>query len=101
MIGVGIAFFTFMIVLTETVMKNSGAYKVALKEIEQNEEILTETGGIKGYGMMTSGSVSISNGNGQAQLQIKVMGNKKDLNVSVYVTKEPSAEWELKEMKYE
>ena len=79
-------------------MKNSDAYKVAITEIEKNEEILSETGGITGYGMMPTGNVSISNGNGQAQLEIKVLGNEKDLNVGVYLTKEPNGEWKLIEL---
>lgn len=96
--GIGATFFTFTFLFAGTAMKNSGAYKVAIKEIEQNEEIITETGGITGYGMMPTGNVSISNGNGQAQLGIKVIGNKKDLNISVYLTKEPNGNWELIEM---
>ncbi len=96
--GVGIAFFTFTFLFAGAAMKNSDAYKVAIKEIEENEEIITETGGITGYGRMPTGNVSISNGNGQAQLEIKILGNDKDLNVSVYLTKEPNGEWELIEM---
>ncbi|WP_299680625.1 RDD family protein [uncultured Tenacibaculum sp.] len=96
--GVGIAFYTFTFLFVGSAMKNSDAYKVAVQEIEQNQEILDETGGIKGYGMMPTGSVNISNGNGQAQLEIKVLGNEKDLNISVYLTKEPNGEWKLIEM---
>ena len=96
--GVGIAFFTFTFLFAGTAMKNSDAYKVAIEEIEQNEEIITETGGITGYGMIPTGNVSISNGIGQAQLEIKIHGNDKDLNVSVYLTKEPNGEWKLIEI---
>ncbi len=96
--GVGVAFFMFMLLFVGTVMKNSDAYKVAVNEIENNQEILTKTGGIKGYGMMPTGNVNISNGNGQAQLEIEVLGNEKDINVSVYLTKEPNGEWKLIEM---
>ncbi|AUC81602.1 RDD family protein [Lacinutrix sp. Bg11-31] len=98
LVGIGIAFFTFTILFTGSAMKNSDAYKVAIIEIEQNEEILSEIGGIKDYGMMPTGSVNISNGYGEAQLEIKVLGNKKDLNVSVYLTKEPNGEWKLIEL---
>ena len=79
-------------------MKSSEAYKVAIIEIEQNQEILLETGGIKGYGIMPKGNISITDGNGQAQLGIKVLGNEKDLNVRVYLTKEPNEKWKLVEM---
>ena len=96
--GVGIAFFIFTFLFVGTAMKSSDAYKVAVKEIEHNEEILKATGGIKGYGFMPTGSVNISNGNGQAQLQITVVGNEKDLKVSVYLAKEPNGEWKLIEL---
>lgn len=98
LIGVGITFFVFVFFTAGNAMKNSDAYKVATKEIELNKEIIAETGGIKGYGMLPTGNVSISNGQGQAQLEIKVLGNKKDLNISVYLEKEPNGEWKLIEM---
>jgi uncharacterized RDD family membrane protein YckC len=99
LIGVGITFFAFVLVMAGSAMKNSGAYKVAVSEIEKNQEIITETGGIKGYGIMPTGSVNISNGQGQAQLEIKVLGKTKDVNVSVYLEKEPNGPWKLIEMK--
>ena len=98
LIGVGVTFFVFVFLFAGSAMKNSDAYKVATKEIEQNKEIINETGGIKGYGMMPTGNVSISNGQGQAQFEIKVLGNTKDLNVSVYLEKEPNGQWKLIEL---
>ncbi len=96
--GVGIAFFTFTFLFAGAAMKNSDAYKVAINEIERNQEILTETGGIKGYGMMPTGNVNISNGNGQARLEIKVLGNEKNISVNVHLTKEPNGAWKLIEL---
>ncbi len=96
--GIGIIYFAFLFLSIISIMKNSAAYKVAISEIEKNEAIISETGGIKGYGMMPSGSVNVTNGNGQAQLEITVLGNEKDVTVSVYLTKEPNEEWELVEM---
>ncbi len=93
--GVGLAFFAFTLVFAGTAMKNSDAYKVAVQEIEQNDEIMSEIGGIAGYGIMPTGNVTISNGNGEAQLEIKVIGNEKDLIVNVYLTKRPNEEWKL------
>ncbi len=98
LVGVGITFFVFMFLFVGAAMKNSGAYKVAVNEIENNQEILIKTGGINGYGMMPTGNVNITNGYGQAQLEIEVLGNEKDINVSVYLTKEPNGEWKLIEM---
>ncbi|MEP6735764.1 MAG: RDD family protein [Chryseolinea sp.] len=94
----GIAFFTFVFLFAGTAMKQSDAYKVAVKEIQQNEEIVKETGGIKGFGMMPMGNISISNGYGDAQLQIKVLGNDNDLDVSVHLTMESDGEWNMVKM---
>lgn len=98
LIVIGIAFFVFVFLTAGNAMKNSDAYKIAISEIEKNEQILTETGGIIGYGMMPSGNISISNGQGQAQLEIKVLGNSKDVNISVYLEKEPNEQWRIIEM---
>ncbi|WP_296385897.1 RDD family protein [Winogradskyella sp.] len=97
--GVGLIFFVFTFLFAGAAMKNSDAYKLAITEIERNEDIISKTGGIKGYGMMPTGNVSISNGNGQAQLEIKVLGNEKDVNVGVFLTKEPNGEWKLIDMR--
>lgn len=99
LIGVGITFCVFVFLFAGCAMKNSDAYKVAIKEIEQNKEIIYKTGGIKGYGMIPTGNVSMSNGQGQAQLEIKVLGKTKDINVSVYLEKESNGQWKLIEMK--
>jgi uncharacterized RDD family membrane protein YckC len=98
LIGVGFTFCVFVFLIVAYSMKNSDAYKTAVSEIEKNKQIITETGGVKGYGMMPTGSISISNGQGQAQLEIKVLGNTKDVNVSVYLEKQPNEEWKLIEM---
>ena len=99
LVGVGVVFFVFSLLAGGSAMKNSDAYKIAVTEIEKNEQILTETGGIKGYGMTPAGSINITNGFGQAQLEIKVLGNKSDLKVRVYLKKEPNGEWELVEIR--
>jgi uncharacterized RDD family membrane protein YckC len=100
LVAIGATFFAAAYLFAGTAMKNSEAYKIAIEEIERNPEIATESGGIKGYGMMPGGNISIMNGIGEAQLEIKVLGNEKDLNVSVYLTKEPGGEWELKEIDF-
>lgn len=98
LVGIGIVSLMFVFFIAVNAMKNSDAYKVAVREIEQNKEIINETGGIKGYGMMPTGNISISNGQGKAQLEIKVLGNTKDLTVSVYLEKEPNGGWKLVDM---
>lgn len=95
MVSLGVLFFASILSSGSGIMKNSGAYKASVKAIEQNEEILTETGGIEGYGTIPSGTISISEGYGNARLQIKVHGKEKDVTVHTYLEKKPGEEWEL------
>ncbi|GAA0193722.1 hypothetical protein GCM10009122_56640 [Fulvivirga kasyanovii] len=87
-----------IILFAGSAMKNSDAYKVSVAAIEQNDQIIQETGGIKGYGMMPTGNINISNGYGQAQLNITVLGNEQDITVSTYLEKAPGGEWKLIEL---
>jgi uncharacterized RDD family membrane protein YckC len=96
--GIGIAYFTLLFIFIFASMKHSDAYKLAISEIEKNQEIIKETGGIKEYGMFPTGGISVKNDYGEANLSIKVIGNEKDLNVDVYLTKEPNGEWKLIEL---
>ncbi|MEM8907869.1 MAG: RDD family protein [Bacteroidota bacterium] len=95
----GLAFFTSTIFFVGASMKNSGAYKMATAAIEQNQDIINQTGGIKGYGIIPAGKVSVSKGQGEAQLTIQVLGNEKNVTVNVYLTKAPEGNWELIELR--
>lgn len=101
LVGVVLIAFVFSFLFAGNALKNSDAYKTAVLEIEHNEAILEETGGIKGYGMMPKGNIRIVSGRGEAQLEINVNGDKKDIVVSVYLTKEPNGEWKLIELNKE
>ncbi|WMJ72043.1 cytochrome c oxidase assembly factor Coa1 family protein [Cytophagaceae bacterium ABcell3] len=93
--GVGSVFFIFTLFFTAHTMKGSDAYKLAVQEIESNEDIIQVVGSIEGYGMLPAGNISITNGLGEAELQIKVIGSKKVLNIQVVLEKEPNEDWKL------
>ncbi|WP_298422329.1 RDD family protein [uncultured Kordia sp.] len=93
-----IIFFFSIFILVSSIIKSTDAYKVAISEIEQNQEIIAITGGIKGFGMMPTGSINITNGNGQAALQIKVLGNEKNINLTAYLSKRPNGDWKLTQL---
>jgi uncharacterized RDD family membrane protein YckC len=94
---------SFVLLLSTIVlsMKNSEAYETAITYIESNENIVSETGGIEGYGFLPSGSVQISNGYGESVFTIEVKGKEKDIYVEVYLTKNPNQNWRVKEVYYE
>ncbi|MFD2697935.1 RDD family protein [Mesonia sediminis] len=96
--GIGMTYFIFIFVFVFASMKSSDAYKTAISEIEQNQEIITDVGGIKKYGMFPTGGVSVKSGYGEANLEIKVIGNEKEISVNAYLTKEPNEEWKLVEL---
>ena len=95
MAGLGIFIYIATYVITGTTIKNSTAYFIAVEEIESDQGIIEVTGGIEGYGMLPTGSISIVNGMGQANLEIKVLGKEKDIDVFVNMAKTPYGEWKL------
>lgn len=99
LISIGLCFFFFTYYFAVSAMKKSEAYKVAIEHIELNEQIISSTGGILGYGSLPKGNISVTNGYGQAQLQINVLGNENDIEVHVYLEKAPDGEWIMKELK--
>jgi uncharacterized RDD family membrane protein YckC len=98
LIGLGIIFFAFFYLFIGNAIKNSDTYQVAIQNIELNQGIIDETGGITGYGMFPTGNIQITNGQGKAQLQIKVLGKINNIEVDVYLEKEPNGQWKLIEL---
>lgn len=99
LVGLAVIFFIFLFVFIGRMFKNSDAYKVAIQNIEVNEEIRKETGGVIGYGFMPTGNISINNGHGTAQLSITVHGNTKDITVDVNLEKDFDEQWIITELK--
>lgn len=80
-----ICYILFMIVVlfvTRIVsLKTTEYYRLAINEIEKNEEIIKETGGIRGYGWYVEGSEGGGGLQRQSSLYIKVKGKVKDIDV--------------------
>ncbi|MDR0227785.1 MAG: RDD family protein [Flavobacteriaceae bacterium] len=100
-ISVVMMFSVFMLFIVGGTMKKSDAYKIAIEEIEKNERLKMETGTIVGYGMIPSGSIKVGDGYGEALLEIKVIGEKETIPVVVYLEKDMSGKWQLREMQKE
>lgn len=94
-----IGFISLMFIYVNDTINNSEPYKLAIKAIEKNEKILKETGDIKDYGFLPSTNIKIHNGYGSAIFIIDVIGEKKDLKVTVYLEKKPFDEWEVMEIR--
>ncbi len=99
-IGLGLIFFVFFFTFVSSALKSSEAYKLAISEIERNEEIIDYVGGIKDYGWMPTGKVSVQNGEGTATYEINVIGENKEMSVKVELTKPKNKEWEITSFHY-
>lgn len=98
LIGIGLLFAIFLFFIIVGSMKKSDAYKIAIVEIENNQQLKIEIGEITDYGMFPTGSISYVDGYGEAELEIKVIGTKETKSVYVYLIKEIDKEWKLVEM---
>ena len=96
-VGIFLAFFAFTFFFTGKAMKGSEAYKISIQTIEADESVISETGGIVGYGYMPTGGVNISNGVGHANFDITVKGSIKDVVVHTVLEKQSGGQWEMKE----
>ncbi|GGB74690.1 hypothetical protein GCM10007424_13290 [Flavobacterium suaedae] len=72
-------------------IKKSDAYHIAEEVIQKNKEIKEITGDIEDIDF-SSGSIHTSNGDGEASLYLDVEGEKKDVTVYLYLSKE-NGEW--------
>ncbi len=82
-------------------MKNSDAYKMALQEVSANEQVLTKTGGIVSYGVFPKGNIHLSMGYGEANFTVKVTGKEENMDVLIYLEKQPDTPWKIVEMQDE
>ena len=94
-----IGFFLFVNFYGGAIMTHSDAYYIAIDNIENNEKILEETGGISGFDAV-KGSIKMDNNIGKAKFEFTVDGKENDVVVNVCLEKEPNQKWILKEIKY-
>ncbi|WP_424494191.1 RDD family protein [Salinimicrobium sp. GXAS 041] len=99
-IGLGVIFFILFFTFVSSALKSSEAYKLAISEIERNEEIIEYVGGIKDFGWMPTGEVSVQNGEGTATYDINVIGESKEMSVKVELVKPKNGEWEITSFHY-
>jgi len=97
---IAMTLFSSFIFLTGGLLKSDQSYQAAIEYIESNEELLSVTKGIKGYGYLPMGNVQVSNGYGQANLTISVKGNEIDVKVNIYLEKEPGSKWIVRDFEF-
>lgn len=95
LIALVLAMYSITSLYSIIVLKNSEPYAVSIRQIEANEDLIKELGGIDGYGLKPEGSINILNGQGNASFEIKIIGKKKNITVHTVLNKEPEGSWEV------
>lgn len=92
LLGAGFIFVVF------SIFKKSDANLAAENYLRNSTEVQKVTGGIKDFGPIPSGNISVTNGYGTADLIISVNAFKNDIDAHVILEKQPGAEWKVLEM---
>jgi len=103
-IGIGFICFTFFVqLILIIIIPRTDAYEVSKTYIQQNENIISEIGEIKSFGLIPTGSISKqtdSNGTtGSASINLIIKGEKAYKKVTVIVFKDYETLWEVYELK--
>lgn len=103
---IGIGFFSFMLLIQLVliiVIPNTDAYQVAKEFAKTQEELKTELGEIKGFGLLPSGGVAVTkdvNGEkGNATITLLLKGDKAYKSVTFFVFKDYGKDWVVYGMK--
>ena len=96
---IGLVLYSSTALFSGVVLKSSEAYKAAVVSIENNIDIIKETGGIDSYGTFPKGNINITNDYGQAALSISLNGKEKDIEVTVILEKNPNEAWRVTKIK--
>jgi hypothetical protein len=97
-IGIGILiFFLFVQAILVIVIPNTDAYKVAKQYLYNNSRLKNDIGEIKGFALVPLGAIQKSSSenveSGNATILLTVKGQKKFMDVTVYIEKKPGMEW--------
>ena len=79
---------------------NSEAAAKARDFLRNSEELKAETGPVKDFGSIVTGSVNLHNGNGDASLHLKVIGDRKTVNATVDLVLVRGGTWRVSAASY-
>lgn len=88
---VGMVFYT---------MNNSDAAVAAKDFLRNNERLKQDIGDVKDFGKFVTGNINTTNGYGTAQLNLKVIGDKKEVNVTVELVYRSGNPWRVTAASY-
>lgn len=79
---------------------NSEAAARAKDFLQSSEKLKAETGPVKDFGSIVTGSVNLHNGNGDATLHLKVIGDRKTVNATVDLILARGGTWRVSAASY-
>jgi hypothetical protein len=79
---------------------NSDAAAKARDFLRNSEKLKAETGPVKDFGSIVTGSVNLHNGNGDATLHLKVIGDRKTVNATVDLVLVKGGTWRVSSASY-
>lgn len=79
---------------------HSDAAAKARDFLRNSEKLKAETGTIKDFGSIVTGSVNLHNGNGDATLHLKVIGDRKTVNANVDLVLVKGGTWRVSSASY-
>jgi hypothetical protein len=79
---------------------NSEAAARAKNFLRSSEKLKAETGPVKDFGSIVTGSVNLHNGNGDATLHLKVIGDRKTVNATVDLILARGGTWRVSSASY-
>jgi len=79
---------------------NSEAAARSKDFLRSSEKLKAETGPVKDFGSIVTGSVNLHNGNGDATLHLKVIGDRKTVNATVDLTLARGGTWRVSSASY-
>jgi hypothetical protein len=80
---------------------NSDAAIKAKDFLRNSEKLKMETGEVKDFGSIVTGSMNFQGGNGEATLNLKVIGEQKTVNASVHLLLVSGNSWRVSSASYE
>ena len=80
---------------------NSDAAIKAKDFLRNSEKLKVETGEVKDFGSIVTGSMNFQGGNGEATLNLKVIGEQKTVNASVHLLLVSGNSWRVSSASYE
>ena len=79
---------------------NSDAAARARDFLRNSEKLKAETGPVKDFGSIVTGSVNLHNGNGDAKLHLKVIGDRNTVNATVDLVVVRGGTWRVSSASY-